>query len=99
MGYQVIRQPDGLLAVFSSITDTWAVYDAAPGEIADWFAEIAAARARRDAERTVAAVVAGSPQEAYYQFTMSFGEANEQSREHGGEDLLAPGRQEGTEGR
>jgi len=87
MGYQVIRQPDGKLAVFSSYVDCWAVYDGSPEEIADWFAEKAADDARQHAERIIGHVVAGEPRKAYYQFTMTFEEANAKSGEHGGEVL------------
>lgn len=87
MGYQVIRQPDGKLAVFSSIVDCWAVYDGSPEEIVEWFAEKAAEDARRDAQRVIDAVMAGEPRKAYYQFTMTFDEANAKSGEHGGEVL------------
>ena len=89
MGYQVIRQPDGLLAIFSSYTDTWVVYDADPGEVVDYFAERAAKNARRDAERIVEHVMNGRAREAYYQFAMTFEEANAESGEHGG--LVLPG--------
>jgi hypothetical protein len=84
MGYQVIKQPDGLLAIFSSYTDTWAVYDATPEEVAEWFAGRAAATARSDAERIVGHVMAGNAREVYCQFAMSYEEANADSREHGG---------------
>lgn len=81
MGYQVIRQPDGKLAIWSSYTDGWAVLDAEPGEAVEWFAELEAQRARRDAERVVGHVVAGEPHKAYYQFAMSFEEADAQTDE------------------
>jgi hypothetical protein len=84
MGYQVIRQPDGRLAVFSSFMDQWAVYDAEPDELVEWFAEKAAKDARRSAQETVDAVLAGEPQRVYYQFAMTFDEANAMSGEHGG---------------
>lgn len=84
MGYQVIRQPDGRLAVFTSYTDSWAVCDASPEEVADWFAGRAAAESRWQAERVIDAVLRGRPQEIYCQFTLTFAEANEMSAEHGG---------------
>lgn len=46
MGQQIIRQPDGKLAVFASITDTFTVVDATPEELVEWRAEEAAERAR-----------------------------------------------------
>jgi hypothetical protein len=85
MGHQIIRQPDGLLAVFSSFSDTWIIEDASPEEILDYYAERAAEDARRSTQRTLDAVLAGGPREAYYQFAMTFGEANDASAGHGGD--------------
>lgn len=84
MGYQVIKQPDGKLALFSSFTDTWAMYDASPQEIVDWFTERATEDARRSAQHVVDAVVADRPREVYYQFARTFDEANATSGERGG---------------
>jgi hypothetical protein len=84
MSHQVIRQPDGLFAVFSSVTETWIVYDADRSEIIDWFAEQAEREARERAERVMNAVEAGEPSKIYYQFAMSFEKANTQSAERGG---------------
>lgn len=85
MGHQIIRQPDGHLAVFSSFTDTWILMDARPEDLADYYAEQAAAEARERVAKTLEAVLAGEPRKVYYQFAMTFDEANEDSREHGGE--------------
>ena len=85
MGHQIIRQPDGKLAVFSSFTDTWILMDATAADLEDYYAEKAAADARRHAAETLAAVLAGEPQKVYYQFAMTFEEANQQSQESGAE--------------
>ncbi len=82
--HQVIRQPDGLYAVFSTITDTWVVCNATEDEITDWFVERAAAAAREQITETLGHVRAGNPQQVYYQFAMPFDEANDLSGEHGG---------------
>ncbi|WP_406172115.1 hypothetical protein [Streptomyces sp. NBC_00996] len=39
MGQQIIKQPDGRLSVFSSVTDSFIVVDASPEEIVEWRAE------------------------------------------------------------
>ena len=86
MGHQIIKQPDGLYAVFSSFTDTWIIYDADRQEIFDYYAE----RAKEDADRNTKRIldrIEEDPRRAYYQFTMTFEEANAKSVEHGGEDL------------
>lgn len=46
MGHQVIRQPDGRYAIFSSFTDTWIVYDATRQDVIDYYVEKAAKDAR-----------------------------------------------------
>lgn len=97
MGYQIIRQPEGCYAVFSSYTDTIAVYEATSEEIVEWFAEEAAERARRDVRRIIEHVAAGEPRRAYFQFTMTWDEALRIDREHGGDasaELLDEGRQQ-----
>lgn len=88
MGYQVIKQPNGLYAIFSSYTDTWCESNADRQEIFDWFAE----RAKEDSDRAIKRVldaVDADPRNAYYQFAMTFEEANAKSIEHGGGDLGA----------
>lgn len=59
MGDQIIRQPDGRYAVFSTATDTIHVYDATEGEIVKYFADVAAEQARREARRILGHVSAG----------------------------------------
>jgi len=86
MGQQIIRQPDGLYAIFSSVVDSWIVYDATRQDVIDYFAEQAAEDARRSAAR-ILDLVDEDPRKAYYQFTMTFEEANTKSVKHGGEDL------------
>jgi hypothetical protein len=97
MGYQVIRQPDGLLAIFSSITDTWVVYDASPDDVVGWFADIAERDAREAARRTVDVVMAGEASKRYFQFAMTFNEANALSGEGGGVVLPASPSPEGEQ--
>jgi hypothetical protein len=89
MGHQVIRQPDGKLAVFSSFSGEWIRWDNSPEELVEWYAERAAEDARRSARQTVDAVLAGNPREVYCQFTMTFEEANAESGENGG--MVLPG--------
>lgn len=81
MGHQIIKQPDGKLAVYSSVVDAWILVDASPEELLDYYAERAAKDARRDTQRVLDAVLADQPREVYYQFAMTFDEANERTRE------------------
>lgn len=85
MGQQIIKQPDGKLAVFSSITDTFIVVDATPEEILDWRAEEAAQAARERTKRELDHVLTGNPRAAYFQFAMTWEEASRMDREHGGD--------------
>ncbi|GAX57355.1 hypothetical protein [Streptomyces olivochromogenes] len=87
MGQQIIKQPDGLLAVFSSITDTFILMDATPDEIVEWRAEQAAHSERERTRRELGHVLADDPRAAYFQFARTWEEVCEMNREHGG-DLI-----------
>lgn len=86
MGQQIIKQPDGRLAVFSSIVDAFIVVDATPEEILDWRAEEAAAKERERTQRELDAVLADDPRRVYFQFTRTWEEAAQLDREHNTED-------------
>lgn len=84
MGNQIIRQPSGKFAIFSSITDTVIFWDATEDEIVEHFAERAAERAREDARRLISHVAAGDARKAYYQFAMTWEKALTEDRKHRG---------------
>lgn len=86
MGHQIIKAPDGTYAVFSSFTDTWILTNASPQELEDYYAEKAAKDARESLRNTIA-LVDEDPRNAYFQFVMTFEEANARSTEMGGLDL------------
>lgn len=99
MGHQIIRQPDGLYAVFSSFSDTWIMSGATRDDLISYYAERAAKDAREGTARLLDDVDE-DPRKAYYRFAMTFEEANAMSVEHGGEDLsgrLAQMRAEGEQ--
>jgi hypothetical protein len=89
MGHQVIKQPDGRYAIFSSVVDSWIVYDATRQDVIDYYVEKAAEDARRSATRTLD-LIEEDPRKAYCQFTMTFAEANATSKHSGGEVLDGP---------
>jgi len=89
MGHQVIKQPDGLYAIFSSFTDTWIVYDATRQDVIDYYAEKAAREAREGTARLLDDVDE-NPRKAYFQFAMTFEEANAESKHSGGKVLDGP---------
>lgn len=73
MGQQIIKQPNGKFALWSSIVDSFVMLDAEPKDIVDeWIAD-----ERQRVERAVTEIVdklnRGEP--AYYQFSMTWEEA------------------------
>jgi hypothetical protein len=86
MAHQIIRQPDGRLATFSSNVGDWVVYDATPEELEDYYAERAAQEARERARETITAVLAGEARTKYLQFTMTYEEACEEAGHAPGEE-------------
>jgi hypothetical protein len=87
MAFQVIKQPDGKLAIFTTEQDRWTAWDLDPEEVVQWFADRAGADARERAQRIVNHVLEGTPWKVYFQFAMTFAEANAHSWHHGGEVL------------
>jgi hypothetical protein len=79
MGEQIIQQPDGKLAVFSSIVDDFIVLDATPPELMEWRAKRAADEERERTRAEIGRVLvrdANHPRPApYYQFTLTWAEA------------------------
>jgi hypothetical protein len=85
VGNQIVRQPDGNYAVFSTGTDTIIVYNATAEEIVEWFVDRAAEDARRQVRNLIEHVAAGNARAAYFQFALSWDEVLDMDREHGGE--------------
>ena len=82
MGRQIIRQPDGRYALFSTGTDRWVAWDLTGEQYIERRVEEAAREARADAARLLDDTDAGLVYAGY-----TFEEANAASVEHGGEDL------------
>jgi len=81
MGWQVIKQPDGRLSIFSSVVDDWIYVDCTPEEAVQVFVDQVAEDTRSNVQRIVDLVVAGDAKKAYYQFAMTWDEANQQIAE------------------
>lgn len=78
MGWQVIKQPDGKLGVWSSDPGDWIAKDMDADEIEELFAEEMAgdlARRLRKVRQIVQWVLDGTPEKAYHQFAMTYEEA------------------------
>lgn len=94
MGRTVIKQPDGLYAVFSTGTDRWVAVNLTREQYIERQSLLAAQEARTDAARLLDDVDAGLVYSGY-----TFEEANAESVKNGGEDLsgkTAPGESTGT---
>jgi hypothetical protein len=72
MGYQVIKQPNGLLCIWSSYSDEIVASDGGPEEIINWFADLAARESKITTERVVNAVINNDAKSVYYQFTKTW---------------------------
>lgn len=78
MGEQIIKQPDGKLAVFNSSVDDFTGWDLTPEELIEWRAEQAAEEARRTARLYIDRVLSGESR-PYAQFTMTWDQAVERA--------------------
>lgn len=84
MGRQIIKQPDGNLAVFSTVVDGFIVTDATAEEVVDLLVQEAADAARERTTKHVEHILNDTPQ-AVYQTPLTWDEAvaiNEQTAAH-----------------
>lgn len=72
MGLQVIKQPDGLFAIWSGNVNNFVVMGASREDVIEYFVEVAAKRARESIIATMINIE--NDEKAYFQFTMSFGD-------------------------
>jgi hypothetical protein len=77
--HQIIRQPNGRLAVFSSGVNDWIIADVTAYELAEYYARRAAEDARGKYLHTARLVLEDKADQAYYQFTMTYEEACQQA--------------------
>ena len=90
MGHQIIRQPGGLYAVFSTGTDRWIRWDQTRDDLIEWSADRAAKDARESMARLLDEVDQG-PEYAYTRtFALTFAKANAKSMLSGGQVLDGP---------
>jgi hypothetical protein len=86
MGFQIVKQPDGRLAIFSSYVDQWVACDASDEEVILMFAEQAAESSRLSIGRSVAAILEGRERELPgFHYTIE--ELDARSLRHGGKTL------------
>lgn len=85
MGYQIIKQPNGLYGIWSSVVDHFIMYDCTPEDIIEEWVDDARKRITQGVQETVAELDAG--EKPYYQFTMTWDEAIQFARKvHGKND-------------
>lgn len=87
MGQQIIKQPNGKYAVFSSVVDAFVLLDAEQPEVFEHFIDAARRQAERDVARVFEKLDKG--QKPYYQFTMTFDEAAQSHIERFPDDVSA----------
>ena len=70
MGYQIIKQPNNLFCVFSSINDDFCMVDATKDEIINYFVEMEKEKIINMVEKTIIQI--DKNEKPYFQFTKSF---------------------------
>jgi len=83
MSRQIIKQPNGLYAVFSSIVDGFILTNAYPSEIIEEFVEEHREKITEDVTNICTKL--DRNEKPYYQFTMSWEEALEEHKIHFGD--------------
>lgn len=73
MGLQIIQQPDGRYAVWSSVVDDFVVIDASVDQVIEFYVSRAAEEERRYVRNVVKALAEGT--RLYHPRTMTWGEA------------------------
>lgn len=75
MGHQIIQQPDGRLAVWSTVVDDWVLVDATAEELAAHFGHEERVKVQTAVRAQCEAVLTGDARSVYFQFAMTFEEA------------------------
>ncbi len=81
MGYQIVKQPNGFYALWSSVVDAFVAEDCTPGAIVETLVEEARSRIEEDVRKKCEMLDRG--EKPYYQFTMTYEECLEIMRERG----------------
>lgn len=85
MSYQILCQPDGRFALFSSVTGTIELWDATDTEIEDWFVAEAIRKTRDTVSRAVEKVAKNQARSVYHRFTLSWEEATALDKQNNGD--------------
>lgn len=82
MGRQIIKQPNGKFAVWSTNSDAIILYDASESELVNYFVEREIKRIADDIRQICAELHGGG--KPYYQWTMTWDEALKEHEENHG---------------
>lgn len=88
MSHQIIKQPDGLLAVFSTELEAFIATDATPQELGDWYADQVAAEARKRTQWLISRLNELGAQEVYGRRAYNWSEAARLHQQHAPEAPL-----------
>ena len=88
MGHQIIKQPDGKFAVWSSVADGIMAHGATRAEVEEWFIREATRDALDRARKVLDAVDAGRARDVYFQFALSWREAVKQHNRNFPDDAI-----------
>jgi hypothetical protein len=93
MGRQIIIQPNGRYALWSSVVDDFVLFDASEKQMIESLIEEQAAVVREQVKRKIEELKADlkeGTKKAYYQFTMTWDEACERAKRLHGEKWQLP---------
>lgn len=90
MGHQIVKQPNGKLAIYSDGVSGWLRSNMTVDDVAEYYAERAAKDARDSARKTAELVINDKARKAYYQFTETFAACNAHAKASGHEVLPGP---------
>jgi len=92
MGRQIITQPDGLFAIYSTVSDSFVAYDCTKQDVIDYFVNEAAEEMAQRISTTLRQIEDEGPSFVYRQFALTFEEANDNHLGNGGEPIRFEGR-------
>lgn len=88
MGSQIIIQPNGRYAVWSSVVDGITIYDCEPKDILDYWLEREKERLSSALELIIKNINEGNTKRSYFQFTKTWDEALKEHEENHGPLLM-----------
>lgn len=90
MGRQIIKQPDGKFAVWSSVADGILIHGATRAEVEEFFVNEAKRDAMDRVRQVLDLVEAGRERDAYFQFVKPWPEAVREHNRNFPDDAILP---------